>query len=50
MVDICQNLCEDEKLIGNILDHLLKIWTACLPYDEKANIKYASITPLIGNI
>jgi len=48
MIDICQNLCEDDKLIGNILDHLLKIWTACLPYEEKANVKYATITPLIG--
>ena len=48
MIDVCQNLCEDDKLIGNILDHLLKIWVACLPYDEKANVKYASITPLIG--
>ena len=48
MVEICQCLCEDEKLISEILDHLLQIWNRCLPYDEKANVKYASITPLIG--
>ncbi len=48
MIDICQVLCEDSQLIGNILDHLLQIWNRCLPYEEKANIKYASLTPLIG--
>lgn len=48
MVDICQNLCEDDKLISDILDHLLQIWNRCLPYEEKTNVKYASMTPLIG--
>ena len=48
MTDICQNLCEESPLINDIIDHLLQIWTRCLPYEEKNNTKYASITPLIG--
>lgn len=48
MIDICQNLCEDNQLISDIIEHLLQIWHRCLPYEEKNNVKYASITPLIG--
>ncbi|CAF0812872.1 unnamed protein product [Brachionus calyciflorus] len=48
MTEICQNLCEDSPLINNLLDHLLQIWTRCLPYEEKNMTKYASITPLVG--
>lgn len=48
MIDICQCLCEDDKLVKDILEHLLQIWNRCLPYDEKIGVKYASITPLIG--
>jgi hypothetical protein len=31
------------------MDHLLQIWNRCLPYEEKNNTKYASITPLVGS-
>ena len=48
MVDICQNLCEDSKLIQSIIDHLLQIWNRCLPYEEKNGTRYATLTPLIG--
>lgn len=48
MVEICQSLCEDSQLVSDVIDHLLQIWNRCLPYEEKTNIKYASITPLIG--
>ncbi|RNA34035.1 Maestro heat-like repeat-containing family member 1, partial [Brachionus plicatilis] len=48
MTEICQSLCEDSQLINDIIDHLLQIWTRCLPYEEKNGSKYASITPLIG--
>lgn len=49
MTEICQSLCEDSKLIGDIIDHLLQIWTRCLPYEERNGSKYASITPLVGS-
>ncbi len=48
MIDICQSLCEESDLISNILEHLLQIWNRCLPYEEKAGVKYASITPIVG--
>jgi hypothetical protein len=48
MIDICQTLCEESDLISNILEHLLQIWNRCLPYEEKAGVKYASITPIVG--
>lgn len=48
MVDICQSLCEDSKLIQEIIDHLLQVWNRCIPYEEKSGSKYASLTPLIG--
>ena len=48
MIEICQSITEDSKLVGDIIDHILQIWSRCLPYEERLNIKYASITPLIG--
>ena len=48
MIDICHSLCEDSKLISNIIEHLLQVWNRCLPYEEKNGTKYASLTPLIG--
>lgn len=48
MIDICQSLCEDSKLIDGIIEHLLQVWNRCLPYEEKNGTKYASLTPLIG--
>ena len=48
MIEICQSLCEDSLLISKIIEHLLQIWIRCIPYEEKNNIKYATLTPLIG--
>ena len=48
MVYICQTLCEDSQLISDIFEHLLQIWNTCLPYEERNNLKYTSLTPLIG--
>lgn len=49
MTEICQSLCEDSKLVDEIIDHLLQIWTRCLPYEEKNGSKHASVTPLVGS-
>ncbi len=48
MIDICQCLCEDSQLTFEIINHILQIWNRCLPYEEKNNVKYATLTPLIG--
>ena len=48
MIDICQSISEDSKLVNDIIDHVLQIWSRCLPYEERLNVKYASLTPLIG--
>lgn len=48
IIDICQSLCEDSQLVGDILDHVLQLWNRCMPYEEKNGIKYASLTPLIA--
>ncbi len=50
MIEICQSLCEDPKLIQSLIDHLLQVWNRCLPYEEKTGTKYASLTPLIGTV
>lgn len=47
-IDICQSLCEDSQLISDILDFILQLWNRCLPFEEKSNVKYASLTPLIA--
>ena len=49
IIEICQSLCEDNLLISKIIEYLLQIWICCVPYEEKNNIKYASLTPLIGS-
>jgi hypothetical protein len=34
--------------VADIIEHILQIWNRCLPYEEKSNVKYASVTPLVG--
>ena len=48
MIDICRTLSEDSQLVKDIIEHVLQIWNRCLPYEEKLNVKYASLTPLIS--
>jgi hypothetical protein len=48
MIDICQSITEDSKLVSDIIEHILQIWSRCLPYEERMNTKYATMTPLIG--
>lgn len=47
-IDICQSLCEEPNLLTDIIETILKMWSRCLPYEEKGDIKYATVTPLIG--
>jgi maestro heat-like repeat-containing protein family member 1 len=35
-------------LTNNIIEHILLIWNRCIPYEEKSNAKYTSLTPLVA--